>query len=57
MEKDGFATALWEEGPLQHNNVEKELVRKSYEKVCLKYLYGSQNITADKSINKVLNSL
>ncbi|PKY51497.1 HCP-like protein [Rhizophagus irregularis] len=51
--KDGFATALWKNSPL-HNNDKKRLVRISYEKVVLKYLHNSQNIT-EKLTNKVLN--
>ncbi|GBB94059.1 hypothetical protein RclHR1_22840001 [Rhizophagus clarus] len=50
------ATAIWEEGPLRYDNNEKVLIRSSYEKVTLRFLYDSGNIT-DEFINKVKSHL
>jgi hypothetical protein len=43
-------TAIWKKGPLYYDTSDKKLIRKSYEKVCLKYLNNSQN----DFVNKVL---
>jgi aminopeptidase-like protein len=51
-----LTTAIWKEGPLYYNTYEIKWMRTSHEKVCLKYLYNSQNAT-DEFINKVLNFL
>ena len=50
--KNGFATAIWKDGPLYYNTNENKLMRKTYEKVALKSLNNSQNITNEFS-NKV----
>jgi hypothetical protein len=50
---DGFATAIWKDGHLSYNIREMELVRKSYEKVVLKFLCDLQNFT-DEFLNEVL---
>ncbi|EXX67877.1 hypothetical protein RirG_110270 [Rhizophagus irregularis DAOM 197198w] len=44
--------AMWEKGPLYYNTDDKKLVRKSREKVYLKHLYNSQEIT-DEFLNEV----
>jgi hypothetical protein len=49
---NGLATAIWKEGSLHY--CVNEWIRISYEKVVLKFLYDSQNIS-DEFINKVLN--
>ena len=46
--KDDFATvysAIWKSGPLRYNENKKKLMRESNEKVALKCLHDSQNIT------------
>jgi hypothetical protein len=53
--KGGFFVAIWKEGSLHYDVVEKEWMKKSYKKVVLKYLSDSQNIT-DESLNEVLIS-
>ncbi|GBB98239.1 hypothetical protein RclHR1_03180004 [Rhizophagus clarus] len=53
--ENGFDTAIWKMGPLFYNIEEERLMRisyKKYEKVCLKYLHNSQNIT-DEFLNQV----
>ncbi|UZO11057.1 uncharacterized protein OCT59_002631 [Rhizophagus irregularis] len=47
-----FATAIWKDGHLYHDTNIKEWIRKSYEKVVLKFLYDLQNFT-DEFLNKV----
>jgi hypothetical protein len=52
-ENDGFATAIWKEGPLSYKRYEKKWIRKSCgKKVYLKYLHNSQDIT-DALLNMV----
>jgi hypothetical protein len=46
-----LTTAIWKKGSLCFDN-KMGWMRTSYEKVCLRYLYDSQNIT-DEIINKV----
>ncbi|CAB5379103.1 unnamed protein product [Rhizophagus irregularis] len=46
-----LTTAIWKEGPSYYDTYKKEWVRASYEKVCLRYLHNSQNVT-DEIINK-----
>jgi hypothetical protein len=46
-----LTTAMWKEGPLHYDKDENELIRKSYEKVVLRYLHNSQD--AREIINKV----
>ena len=53
--RGGFATvysAIWKDGPLNHDVVNKEYARKSNYKVALKCLHNSQNIT-----NEFLNEV
>ncbi|CAB4440472.1 unnamed protein product [Rhizophagus irregularis] len=52
IEDNCLTTAIWEKGPLIYNTLKKEWVKTSYEKVCLRYLYNSQNVT-NEFINKV----
>ncbi|GBB93540.1 hypothetical protein RclHR1_21900002 [Rhizophagus clarus] len=40
-----LTTAIWKKGPLYFDTNGMKWMRKSYEKVCLRYLYNSQNIT------------
>ncbi|GES95368.1 kinase-like domain-containing protein [Rhizophagus clarus] len=47
-----LTTAIWNKGSLNYNTHEKKWMRTSYKKVCLKYLYYSQNIT-DEFIIKI----
>ncbi|UZO11095.1 uncharacterized protein OCT59_002669 [Rhizophagus irregularis] len=49
--QSGLATTVWKEGPLFYNENEG-WIRLSYQKVILKFLYDSENIT-DEFINKV----
>ncbi|PKK62864.1 hypothetical protein RhiirC2_789729 [Rhizophagus irregularis] len=46
---ENYTLAIWKKGPLYCNTNDKKLVRKSHEKVYLKYLYNSQEITAEFS--------
>ncbi|CAB5379073.1 unnamed protein product [Rhizophagus irregularis] len=46
-------TAIWKEGPLHHDKNEDELIRKSYEKVVLRYLHNPRNVLTKEIINKV----
>ncbi|EXX76903.1 Ste11p [Rhizophagus irregularis DAOM 197198w] len=48
-----LTTAIWKEGPLCYNTYEIKWMRTSHEKVCLKYLYNSQNVIDELFINKV----
>ncbi|POG67725.1 hypothetical protein GLOIN_2v275216 [Rhizophagus irregularis DAOM 181602=DAOM 197198] len=50
-ELEHYTSAIWKKGPLYYTD-DKKLVRKSYEKVYLKYLYNSQEIT-DEFSNEV----
>jgi hypothetical protein len=50
---DGFATAIWKEGPLSYDSDVKEWIRTSYEEVILRFLYVSEDIT-NEFINKVI---
>jgi hypothetical protein len=50
--KGGFSLAIWKEGPLHYDIVEKEWIKDSYKKVVLKYLFNSQN-TTDEFLNEV----
>ncbi|GBC08410.1 hypothetical protein RclHR1_00810002 [Rhizophagus clarus] len=43
-ENSGFATAMWKDGPLFYNTLDRKYKRKLNEKVFLKYLYNPQNI-------------
>ncbi|GES95369.1 kinase-like domain-containing protein [Rhizophagus clarus] len=45
IRKDGFSVAIWKEGPLRYDIIEKEWMKESYKKVALKYLSNLQNIT------------
>ncbi|GBC13739.2 kinase-like domain-containing protein [Rhizophagus irregularis DAOM 181602=DAOM 197198] len=47
-----LTTATWEKGPLIYDTLKKEWVKTSYKKVCLRYLYNSQNVT-NEFIDKV----
>ncbi|GES95364.1 kinase-like domain-containing protein [Rhizophagus clarus] len=47
-----LTTAIWNKGSLNYNTHDKKWMRASYKKVCLKYLYYSQNIT-DEFIIKI----
>ncbi|CAB5379074.1 unnamed protein product [Rhizophagus irregularis] len=38
-----LTTAIWKEGPLHYDKDENELIRKSYEKVVLRYLHNLQD--------------
>ncbi|RGB35684.1 kinase-like domain-containing protein, partial [Rhizophagus diaphanus] len=49
--KSGLSTAIWREGPLYYDRIEKEWMRNSYNKVVLKYLSNSQNLT-DEFLSK-----
>jgi hypothetical protein len=51
--RDGLAKAIWKDGFLHYVKSDEEWTRNSYQKVCLKYLCDSRNIT-DEFINKVL---
>src|SRR4051812_17604112 len=42
--ENGFATAIWKDGPLRYNYDKKEYVREPDLKVGLKCSYNSQNI-------------
>ncbi|GBB94225.1 hypothetical protein RclHR1_23130002 [Rhizophagus clarus] len=48
---DCLTNAIWKKGPLYFDVNEMKWMRKSYEKVCLRYLYNLQNVT-DEFINK-----
>jgi hypothetical protein len=50
-----LATAIYKIGSLYYNENEGEWIRKSLEKVCLKYLHNSQNI--NEFLNKVFKFL
>jgi hypothetical protein len=51
----GLTMAIWKDGPLSYDTqYNKGWMRRSYEKVTLKFSYDSENIT-DEFINKVLN--
>ncbi|CAB4440494.1 unnamed protein product [Rhizophagus irregularis] len=52
IEDNCLTTAIWEKGPLIYDTLKKEWVKTSYEKVCLRYLYNSQNVT-NEFINKI----
>ncbi|CAB5379097.1 unnamed protein product [Rhizophagus irregularis] len=48
-----LTTAIWKDGPLSYDTqYNKEWMRKSYEKICLRYLYNSQEVN-DEFINKI----
>ncbi|GBC08411.1 hypothetical protein RclHR1_00810003 [Rhizophagus clarus] len=47
-------TAIWKKGPLSYKRYEKKLIRKSDEKVYLKYLHNSQDIN-ESFFNKIDN--
>ncbi|GBC13735.2 kinase-like domain-containing protein [Rhizophagus irregularis DAOM 181602=DAOM 197198] len=51
-EKSDIATAIWKDGPLSYDKDEEEWIRSSYEKVVLRFLYDSENIT-NEFINEV----
>ncbi|GES83976.1 kinase-like domain-containing protein [Rhizophagus clarus] len=48
---DNLATAIWKDGPLIYDDSEKKLIRKSCERVYLKYLHNSLNII--EFLNKI----
>ncbi|RGB27699.1 hypothetical protein C1646_378816 [Rhizophagus diaphanus] len=50
-----LTTAIWKEGPLHYNKDENKLIRKSYEKVVLRYLHELQNTR--EIINKPIDYL
>ena len=53
--RGGFATvysAIWKDGPLKYDEDDEEYTRESYQKVALKCLHNSQNIT-----NEFLNEV
>ncbi|UZO22919.1 uncharacterized protein OCT59_015267 [Rhizophagus irregularis] len=50
--ENGFAAALWKDGPLKFDKCSKKYVRNSNRNIALKYLYGFQYIT-DEFLNKV----
>ncbi|GBC08415.1 hypothetical protein RclHR1_00810007 [Rhizophagus clarus] len=53
IDEDGFAIAIWKEGPLQYQkDFEEKLKRKPYYKVVLRFLHDLQNVT-DEFLNKV----
>jgi hypothetical protein len=52
MGKGGFSVAIWKEGPLHYNIIEKEWIRNSYNEVVLKRLSNSQNLT-DEFLSEV----
>ncbi|GES95328.1 kinase-like domain-containing protein [Rhizophagus clarus] len=52
IENDWLTTATWKKGPLFYDKDEKGWIRKSCEKVILRFLYNSQDIT-DEFTNKV----
>ncbi|CAB5388232.1 unnamed protein product [Rhizophagus irregularis] len=52
IEDNCLTTAIWEKGPLIYDTLKKEWVKTSYKKVCLRYLYNSQNVT-NEFINEV----
>ncbi|CAB4440474.1 unnamed protein product [Rhizophagus irregularis] len=56
IEESDFATGIWKEGSLRYNEYEKEWIRTSYEKVILRFLSNSENIT-DEFINKIKSYL
>ncbi|UZO08933.1 uncharacterized protein OCT59_029176 [Rhizophagus irregularis] len=51
-ELEHYTSAIWKKGPLYYDKKDKKLIRKSNEKVYLKYLYNSQEIT-DEFSNEV----
>ncbi|UZO11066.1 uncharacterized protein OCT59_002640 [Rhizophagus irregularis] len=50
-----LTTAIWKEGPLYNDRDENKLIRKSYDKIVLRYLYNSQDTR--EIINKVKSYL
>jgi hypothetical protein len=54
MEDNCSATAILKNGPLQYNEDKNRWIRRSYEKVCLKYSHNSQDVI-DEFINTVFN--
>ncbi|CAB4473454.1 unnamed protein product [Rhizophagus irregularis] len=56
MGKSGFSVAIWEEGPLHYDVVEKKWMKESYKKVVLKYLSNLRNIT-DEFLNEAIASI
>jgi hypothetical protein len=51
-EVDGEGIAIWKKSPLHFNGIKKKVISESYEKVCLKYLHNSQDVT-DEFLNEV----
>jgi hypothetical protein len=50
--RNGFATAIWKDGPLYYSKIYRKYKRKLNKKVLLKYLYNSQ-IVNNKFLNEV----
>ena len=53
---NSFVSAIWKKGPLEYSEYSKKYKRRINEKVILKYLNGSPNIS-DEFSNKVWISL
>ncbi|GBC19318.2 hypothetical protein GLOIN_2v275216 [Rhizophagus irregularis DAOM 181602=DAOM 197198] len=51
-EVDGEGIAIWKKDPLHFNGIKKKVISESYEKVCLKYLHNSQDVT-DEFLNEI----
>ncbi|RIA96795.1 kinase-like domain-containing protein [Glomus cerebriforme] len=51
IDSNTIYTATWKDGPLCYNGNQKEWERDPDYKVCLKYLYNSQDITIDEFLN------
>ncbi|CAB4441804.1 unnamed protein product [Rhizophagus irregularis] len=51
-EVDGEGIAIWKKSPLHFNGIKKKVISESYEKVCLKYLHNSQDVT-DEFLNEI----
>ncbi|CAB4440492.1 unnamed protein product [Rhizophagus irregularis] len=56
IEESDFATTIWKDGSLSYNKDEEEWIRTSHEKVILRFLSNSENIT-DEFINKIKSYL
>ncbi|UZO13213.1 uncharacterized protein OCT59_004717 [Rhizophagus irregularis] len=53
-ELENYTLTIWKKGPLYYNTNDEKLVRKSYERVYLKFLYvNSQEITDEFSKNEI----
>ncbi|UZO11103.1 uncharacterized protein OCT59_002677 [Rhizophagus irregularis] len=57
MGKSGFSVAIWEEGPLHYDVVEKKWMKESYKTVVLKYLSNLQNNITDEFLNEATASI